>query len=586
MRYAGAALAAIVMCLPAVAHAEAVDVPAMIKLVETQPADMDRATWREKRRDAAKKLGQSKDKRAVAVLMRVAESETFDIVGELAIEALGALGDPQAVPLLQKIAVDNGRDASQRELAKKALAKLGAKVEPKDAGGGKTPTPTPTPGPTTTTTPSPDTMPATPPPAGDGSATTVPPPPDLGEGKLLGGAPTTPDVPALPVVDDDALAASERLTFATGAANLAYDSVRKRADLDANLDATYSKRVERPTLAYGWDGAAHVVAGFINPTGPAQTRGTEMVLSGDGEARGYSNQLYGVVKGAVVAQFDYVSDVANDGTTRAKDTRFAGDVQGALGGGWGRVIDAGASIRVRRLARALASNRALGRPIDAGLARKLQLTWWALRGERTSYRALIATVAILREAGVLLGEPDAGLSYEILNVLRDSQLYARPVGLDLQVAVGEGYLRRPDMAPGESGRVEQALALASYGRTLDDDKLQASGTGYARLRLFASDGAPAPWAIGAIARMQRFTYGEHGDPLGALDGSVEVGLSDDDVMNSHPALRVAGSLGVTYWVNQASGLRLAATAAVDTGVLFLGAQFSATYGLLDGTFSR
>ncbi|HSD89313.1 MAG TPA: hypothetical protein VLB44_17410, partial [Kofleriaceae bacterium] len=81
-----------------IAHAQPADVPTLIKLVETQPADMDRTQWKEKRRDAVKKLVQSKDKRAVPVLIKLADSETFDIIGEIAIEALGNLGDASAGP--------------------------------------------------------------------------------------------------------------------------------------------------------------------------------------------------------------------------------------------------------------------------------------------------------------------------------------------------------------------------------------------------------------------------------------------------------------------------------------------------------
>ncbi|HEY0994127.1 MAG TPA: hypothetical protein VGD80_44025, partial [Kofleriaceae bacterium] len=84
----GAALvAAAVGAAPA--RGQPVDVAAQIKLVETQPPDMDRSTWKERRRDAARKLGQSKDRRAVPVLIKLAETETFDILGEIAIEGLG-----------------------------------------------------------------------------------------------------------------------------------------------------------------------------------------------------------------------------------------------------------------------------------------------------------------------------------------------------------------------------------------------------------------------------------------------------------------------------------------------------------------
>jgi hypothetical protein len=218
-------------------------------------------------------------------------------------------------------------------------------------------------------------------------------------------------------------------------------------------------------------------------------------------------------------------------------------------------------------------------------SKKLQLTWWALRGERTTYRALVATVAVLREAGILLSEPDAGLSYEILNVLRDTWLYTRPSGLDLQVAFGEGYLDRP-FNNTASGRVEQLLALAGYGAQLDDDKLEITGNAYARYRLFAPDGQPSPWAAGASARMTRFTYGEHADPFGALDLGATVMLSSDDQMMSDKELRITGELGFSYWINQASGLRLAAQVTEDRGALFFGATLAATYGLLDGTFAR
>ncbi|MBZ0235325.1 MAG: HEAT repeat domain-containing protein, partial [Deltaproteobacteria bacterium] len=107
-----------------VAHAQE-DVGALIQLVEKQPDGMDRTTWKEKRRDAARKLVASGDRRAVPVLVRVAEGESFDIIGEIAIEGLGRLGDPSAVPALERIAGDSSRDRAQREMARKALAKLG-----------------------------------------------------------------------------------------------------------------------------------------------------------------------------------------------------------------------------------------------------------------------------------------------------------------------------------------------------------------------------------------------------------------------------------------------------------------------------
>jgi len=572
------------------AVAQPADVPALVKLVETPPADLDKSAWKEKRRDAARKLAQSKDKRAVPVLIKLAETETFDIIGEIAIEGLGNLGDPTAVPVLQKIANDGAREKAQRDLARKALGKLGAST----AGTG-----------TTTAPPSPITTGGTTPNTGSGAPstpTTAPgeqPPPDVGSSvgsALLGGGATrsSADQPTLPSLPDDTLAAYERITFALGTANLGYDTVRKRAAVDVDVAGSYAKRVEREHMAWGWDTGAHLVAGYINPDGRAQVRGAQLNLTANSEARFYSGKIYGVGKAAAALQLDYISNVqAMDNGNDTKDTRTNADLQIALGGGYGRVLDVGAAIRVRRLARMLDTAKALGKPIDPTTARRLELTWWALRGERSSYRALVSTVAILREAGILLVEPDAGLTYELLSVLRDSQLFLRPSGLDLQLAVSEGYLRRPSeqgqVAPsGEEGRVELLLASAGYGAQLANDTLEVSGTGYARLRLFAPDTQPAPWALGATARMRRFTYGEHGDPIGAFDLSGDVRISDDNplnVMDDEIGLRVAGQLGFTWWLNQASGFRLAATVAADGGQLFIGAQLQATYGFLDGTFA-
>jgi hypothetical protein len=599
-------LAAIFAAMAAIspAWAQGTDLAAQVKVIETQPAGMDRAMWKDKRRDAARKLAQSKDKRAVPVLIRLAETETFDIIGEIAIEGLGNLGDSSAVPVLEKIAGDPQRDKIQRDLAKKALGKLGpasttsgnASSSSPGATGGTSATgstsgtggnagSTGTTGTAGTGTGGSEETKALVTHARDGATTG-----DLGgtSGRLLGGGTSSNALPELPDMADDALAAYERVTFAGGTANVGYDSARKRFDFDADIAGLYQKRVEREQVTWGLDAGAHVVAGYINPSGPALSRGLQLDATANGEARLYTGSLYGIGRAAGATQINYVSDIdPNNANNTLKDTRFTADLQVAVGGGYGRVLDVGAAIRVRRLVQTLDAAHALGKPIDAATRRRLQLTWWALRGERSTYRALVATVAILREAGVLLGEPDAGLSYELLNVLRDSQLFLRPSGFDANVVFSEGYLQRPSQPAGsEAGRIEQALASAAYGAQLDDDLLEISGGGYARLRLFAPDNQPSPWAIGTTARIRRFAYGDHGDPIGAIDLSGGIQLSDDDLMDSKISQRVTGELGFTWWINAASGFRLSANIAEDRGVLFLGAQLELTYGLLDGTFAR
>jgi hypothetical protein len=568
-----------------VAHAEPADVPALIKLIDTQPADMERGSWREKRRDAAKKLAASRDKRAVAELMKLAETETFDVIGEIAIEGLGTAGDPQAIPTLQKIYNDPARDKTAHELAKKALARLGAKPE---AAPPPTPVaPPPDTAPEVSPPPPPDATPATPATATDAGAALVGPR-DPGTGSVLlgGGAPavSVPDAPTLP---DDVIAAYDRLTFAGGTASLGYNTAQKRFDFDGDVSALYQKRIERESMAWGYDGSAHLVTGLVNPEGRPQTRGAQLDATADGELRLYTGPFYGIGRAVGEFQLNYTSDVGNDPNNDVKDTRFEGDLAAAIGGGYGRVIDVGATIRVRRLSRTLEAARALGKPIDAATSKKLQLTWWSLRRERTSYQALLATIAVLREAGILLSDPDASLTYEILNVLRDSQLYQRLDGYDVNLTFSEGYLDREATPNGViSGRDEQLLLAASYGRELDDDKLQVQGTAYGRLRVLAPNGQPSPWAAGATGSITRYEYTEHGDPVGAIDLTVNLAISDDDQMGTDAGTTIGAQLGWTWWINQASGLRLAANVAQDSGVLFFGATATASYGFLDGLFAQ
>jgi hypothetical protein len=561
----GIVVAIVVVATPARAD----NVDALVKLIENQPADMDRPTWREKRRDAAKKLAASKDKRATPELVKLAESETFDIIGEIAIEGLGTLGDPAAVPTLQKIAADPQRDKSQRELAKKALAKLGANADTKVET--KTETKVETKTETKTET------------EGAGSGSSV----ERVEGV---GVKSKSELPAGPTLPDDTLAAYERVTFIGGTASLMYDTVQSRTDFAADVTGTYNRRIDRPGFAWGADATAHVVSGGTSEGG-LHTRGAELQLQGDGEARFYKGSFYGIGKAALALEMDYVSynDSNNPQNNFAESTLYT-DVELAIGGGYGRVLDVGAAIRVRRIARTLDAARALGKPIDAATAKKLQLAWWALRAERSPYRALIATVAILREAGILLAEPDAGLSYELLAILRDTWLYVRPSGLDIQLVVSEGLMRRPAGAMGGtvegSGQYAQVIATAGYGRQLDDDKLELSGNAYARAIVAAPMNQASPYGLGATASMRRFTYGEHNDPFGLLDLTADVAFTNDDLMTSSKSLRITGTIGFTYLLNQASGIRLAGQIIEDNGRLFLGASLQATYGLLDGSFAR
>ena len=57
-------------------------------------------------------------------------------------------------------------------------------------------------------------------------------------------------------------------------------------------------------------------------------------------------------------------------------------------------------------------------------------------------------------------------------------------------------------------------------------------------------------------------------------------------MDGDLGARVMGELGWTWQLNRASGIRVAATGAYESGALFLGASLEASYGFLDAGFAR
>jgi hypothetical protein len=229
--------------------------------------------------------------------------------------------------------------------------------------------------------------------------------------------------------------------------------------------------------------------------------------------------------------------------------------------------------------------RALGRPISPDRGERVLAMWWTLRGEQGAHRRLTATVAMLREAGVLLDEPDASLTYQILQVLFDGQLDRRPSGTDIQVGVAETYLVRDELLPVEDGRIEQVFALARHGTQIGDGDAEIVGQATGRYRVLPEEGDPTPWAALGTAAWRSYFYGAWSDPIGALEIAGEVGASTDGIEDvSEVATRVGGSLAWLWSPNRASRFRLAAESRYESGELFFGAVFDVRYGFLDATY--
>jgi hypothetical protein len=570
------------------------DVPALIELIRKRPAKLERAEWLEQRREAVRRLGRLGDRRAVPVLIEVLEAEKFDVIAEIAIEALGRLGDARAVPALRRVYHDASRDRYVRDAARTALRRLGADPNaPDDAATATAPVDE---GDDPGSQPEPESAPADV--AGDDADATEPAAaePDAADPAGLFGDDEARRAPRGPAFGDDVLAATETLTFALGGIRLQYDTLRDSPSLDGDVAARYDRGMERPSVGWRYGGSVAIAAGVLDlPGDDTISRAVAASALVDGEARFYAGggPWFGHLEGAVGASLLGVKLDRAGPDNDADELYRSVDLQAGLGVGHGRVVDVGEGLRLRRIEQVLAAARQLGRPIQPALAARILGAWWALRGEQGAYRRLLATVALLREGGVLLGEPDAGTTYKILQVLLDGQLDHRPAGFEARIGIAESYLERdPDSAAPIEGRQETAFARARYGRQGAGGGTELVATALARYRVLAGDGEPTPWTAELSGTWRRFFYGAAQDPIGALAFGGEIGASDDGIGDpdvdpasaSSIGTRLAATIGWLWAPARASRMQLGATAALESEEVFVGVTFDVAYGLLDGSF--
>lgn len=592
------------------------DVQALIELLERQPTGMDEDTWRERRRDAARELGRLGDRRATLPLVRIVETERFDAIAEIAIESLGRLGDKRAVPALRRIASDPSRDRFTRDAATTALRRIGAGSGPEPQPRATTSAPASTPAPHSRPSPGKVATPAGPHaqrnesftnehagnPEGEEEDEENEPPPTAwpGEPPVLGleegaGAdleePVVPEGPSFP---RDLLATSERWTFAVGSLALAYDTVTERPLVAGAAASRYRRGLERPRFGYSFD-AGLAVSGGAQDREDSSTLVFELAGQAATEARFYLGSdpagFFGHLAGGATLGA-LATSVSTSAPGGADFDHFAprGSIAIGLGLGHGRTLDVGSRLRLRRIERVLRDARALGRPINADVAARVMSTWWALRGELGTRRRLLATIQILREAGVLLADPDPATTYTLLEVLRDGALDERFDGWNARVGVGETFLLL-DVAPVAASldldfeRIETVFARGTFARQMGGGlaELVAAARGVYRL-----GGDTGFYAADADATWRRFVYGEAWVPRGALELTGFLGISDantDEEPNLGPGALVGGRIGWLFLPNRASRLRAVAELSLAGDELFVGARLEAHWGLLDATYA-
>jgi hypothetical protein len=537
------------IALTALVASQNPQVDADISLLRKKPKGMDEDTWREKRRDAARELGDLGDKKAVDPLLEIVQAERFDAILEIAIQSLGKLGDNKAVPVLQRIADDPSIETYVRDTAREALRKLGA--APAERGGGNVGV------------------------GGERKAGGAPP--DLSalvktQGQVEGMPALNP--PSLPA---GTLALAETLSIGGGltpAVSFQHNSAGGGTLFDLSLAGEYNRQMEHNRFGYTFGstlGAGYHSISIADTTDSLIDMGVG--IAADGRLYLIDNvPLFEFITLAPSIAYHYTKQQAM--MTATRDTTVI-DFSVAGGIGWGRVMPVGARMKLHRIEGVLETAGLKARPINGDASARVMLAWYGLRGRLGYYAELLWTLRILREAGVLLQEPDAATVYKILQVISDPQMDDRYEGMDLRLG-GFYSIESTEVDVPNLGGVMWAATLAHQ---IGD---RADFVGHLRGALQANQD-PKGILTSADFQYRMFFYSAEQDPQGALALGPFANLCSD-ACPLGPTTGLVWDVGAralfTRWFSRASnvaaGFEFATESAQAWRAMF---TLSATYGL-------
>ncbi|MBK8482109.1 MAG: HEAT repeat domain-containing protein [Proteobacteria bacterium] len=549
---------------------------ALLELLQRRPRGVEVEQWRAQRREAARELGRLREPRALPTLLSIVAAERFDVILEIAIDALGNIGDARAIEPLRALLSDPSIDAYVRDATATALGRLGA------------PASSPTTQSTADSHPADPTEQAT---GAEGSALSAAtgsgaalPPSAAGTREGDGSRPSFEQLHPLPAtaLANDALALSETLEIVGSTGEIGWDGGAERVRAALALGARYRRQLERPRIGYSLAAATDVDFRVVDPPHDDDTSWTlQHALQLRPELRYYPFRTdLPLLCGQVSGGLDYGFGLGSPAAALDQRTSFGAVASVGLGPAYGRIYDVGPRLRLRRFERVLRRAGRLEQPLDADLANKLLARWYALRNSIGSYAQLGYALRTLRESGVLGGELDAATTYRLVRVLDDAQLAERRAGFMLRL--GYGYARQivHDAADSDLGFL-YASAEGTWQRGSVRER-------FADLRFTWNQVEGDSYALSAQAGQRWFLYNRALDPLGALGVSASAGISQPGAAAFEGA-GVAYQLlaGGTYQRFFARGSRIEAAlrGGVDRrGGLFL-LTLSATYGVASGAYA-
>ncbi|MCB9556076.1 MAG: HEAT repeat domain-containing protein [Deltaproteobacteria bacterium] len=413
---------AIVALLLAPLAAQASDAQQLIDLIRRRPATMDKATWREQRREAARELGRRHEREAVPTLLRIIKRERFDVILEIAIDSLGRIGDPRARPTLEALLNDPSVDTYVRDAASRALERIGkAHQTPPEAAP-----PKPT---TTSKAPPPARRTARP---TESTAKRADRPAPLAEGPVVWSGKLAATDGTL---SEDILAMTSEVDFVLGNSQLRVDGAAARTTANGSLATRFFHQAERKQLGYTIEGHGALAFDVVDERNTDASWLLKPQLALRPELRFYpfdggASPFFG----QIIADVGLDSVIADDAVTEQRSS-LAASLASSFAVGYGRVIDVGPRLRMQRMLRVLRRVGLLAGNVPRTVRREIWRRWYLLRDHIGSFQRLGHTLAVLRQQGYLRKYVDPAVAYRLIRILDDPQLLRRRAGLQLSTGV-------------------------------------------------------------------------------------------------------------------------------------------------------
>jgi hypothetical protein len=558
-----------------------------IELLRTRPTGMDEREWRSKRREAARELGDVRDKRAVDALIEVAETERYDVLLSIAVEGLGKQGDPRALPALQRIHADRSVDKFVRDQAAEAIRTLGdtprddARLVSGEVSSGDS----------------------------TGNVTT---------GPQLGamGAASAPDE-ALPEpkrrrpLPDNLRARDRSLDLVMGSLDLSVNTAWQQQPVLADAGLGVVARYVDERNQWGWSAKGALTGSLRNgdyrrapdpdtandPNDPGDTGNTLYIreqLAGQLEAHYYFGRTdvhlfaaLGADQRFTMLRIDDDGDDDSRDEAALRDNRFALDLAPAGGVGWGRNLNAGSEMRVDAIEKLLREENILARDIDAEGKRAIQDAIYLVANDRASYPRLAHTLETLRGRGYLVRAPSPRLVYRLIRAIDDPSYVQRPKGplvragfvYAIPIKQGDYLLRSQDSA------VAGPMLQFDYGIQIDLEREILVDT---RI-LYDALGGVTGISTDSGASYRRYLHGRWNDYVGEWHVALRGGVSKrnwqlpDGAPPEGIGYRIMAGAGYAYAFNRGSRIDVGVTGGLESGAVLVGAGIGLRFGIGRGT---